>query len=122
MQKILTCTVISLITISGIISANDQKDDRNLEVKHMVKKTKCLSKNCIGASHRIFEYINDKVDPCEDFNEFACGGFNKNTIIPDDKSRWDVFSILTKGNLESFFFVRGIGMFGNYTQVPDRVS
>ena len=59
--------------------ANEQPDDTKLQTKHTVKKTKCLSRHCIAASNRIFEYIDDKIDPCEDFNEFACGGFNKNT-------------------------------------------
>jgi len=61
-----------------------------------VKRPKCLSRDCIAASHRLFEYMDDKVDPCEDFNQFACGGFIKNKIIPDDKGRWDVFAVLTK--------------------------
>lgn len=60
------------------------------------KKEICLTRNCISASNRIFEYMNDKADPCEDFNEFACGNFIKNQIIPDDESRWMVFDILTK--------------------------
>ena len=53
------------------------------------KKKVCLSEHCIGASHRIFEYMDDKIDPCEDFNKFACGGFDKKTIIPDDKPGWN---------------------------------
>lgn len=58
------------------------------------KKDICLSKDCIAASHRIFENINDQVDPCEDFNEFACGNFIANTLIPDDKSRYNTFDII----------------------------
>lgn len=30
--------------------------------------------------------MDEAVDPCEDFFEFACGGFLKKTIIPDDKT------------------------------------
>ena len=56
----------------------------------------CLTKDCIAASHRIFEYMDQTANPCEDFDQFACGGFKKNKVIPDDKSDWDVFDILTK--------------------------
>ena len=96
MEKIFLCILVCLFTLMVTSYANEQPDDTKLQTKHTVKKPKCLSRHCIAASNRIFEYIDDKVDPCEDFNEFACGGFNKNTIIPDDKSRWDIFSILTK--------------------------
>ncbi|MPC12879.1 Membrane metallo-endopeptidase-like 1 [Portunus trituberculatus] len=30
--------------------------------------------------------MNENIDPCEDFFEFACGGFLNKTIIPDDKT------------------------------------
>lgn len=60
------------------------------------KKDICLSKYCVEASHRIFQSLNEKVDPCQNFNEFACGGFIKNEVIPDDQSRWNTFSIIAK--------------------------
>ena len=38
--------------------------------------------------------MDDTVDPCNNFYEFACGGFVKNTIIPDDKTQMTSFGIL----------------------------
>ncbi len=32
--------------------------------------------------------LDRSVDPCSDFFEFACGGWEKATQIPDDKARW----------------------------------
>ena len=40
--------------------------------------------------------MDDKVDPCEDFSKFVCGGFKKNTIIPDELGSWNSYSILQK--------------------------
>ena len=40
--------------------------------------------------------MDDQIDPCHDFNKFACGGFQKNTIIPDHEAGWGSFSILSK--------------------------
>merc|ERR1739844_487757 len=51
------------------------------------EKDVCMTRECIGASHRIFELMNEKADPCQNFYEYACGGFIKNAIIDDDKSK-----------------------------------
>ena len=39
--------------------------------------------------------MNSDVEPCDDFYKFACGGFLKNTIIPDDKVSMNTFSIIS---------------------------
>ena len=48
----------------------------------------CLTLECIAASNNLFQWMNKEADPCEDFNQFACGNFIKTSIIPDDKKRW----------------------------------
>jgi len=60
------------------------------------EKSICLERECIAVSNRLFEFMNTEADPCQDFSEFACGGFYENQIIPDDKSRWGVFSMIAK--------------------------
>ena len=48
----------------------------------------CFTPECIAASNILFQWMNQEADPCEDFNQFACGNFIKTSIIPDDKKRW----------------------------------
>jgi len=54
----------------------------------------CMTRQCIAASHRIFESMNLEADPCEDFEEFACGGWKKNHDIPDDNGRFSELEMM----------------------------
>lgn len=52
----------------------------------------CLTPECIHAASQVLANMDSKVEPCDDFYEFACGNFEKNTNIPDDKSSVSEFS------------------------------
>ena len=36
--------------------------------------------------------MDTTADPCEDFYQFACGGYLEATVIPEDRSRTSMFS------------------------------
>ncbi|OWR48508.1 zinc metalloprotease [Danaus plexippus plexippus] len=55
----------------------------------------CTSPGCIHTASKLLINMDDKTDPCDDFYDFACGSFVKNTRIPDDKTSVNTFSIIT---------------------------
>lgn len=54
----------------------------------------CFTTGCITAASHVLNAIDTTVEPCDDFYQFACGNFVKNTYIPDDKLAVDTFSTL----------------------------
>ncbi|XP_064087548.1 neprilysin-2-like isoform X3 [Macrobrachium nipponense] len=52
----------------------------------------CLTKGCVKAANSLIESMNEKIDPCDDFFQFACGGFLQKKIIPDEKTSLSRFS------------------------------
>ena len=47
------------------------------------------------ASKEVRERMDVSADPCDDFYTFACGGFNSKVVIPDDKTVYSSFTVLT---------------------------
>src|SRR5882762_3459195 len=44
--------------------------------------------------------MDRSVDPCVDFFQYSCGGWNKKNPIPADQARWDVYGKLTDDNAQ----------------------
>ncbi|CAF0871999.1 unnamed protein product [Rotaria sordida] len=54
----------------------------------------CLTPYCVKAADYLIESIDETVEPCEDFFNFVCGTWIKNTRIPDDAGAQDTFNLL----------------------------
>ena len=46
----------------------------------------CLTTDCVTAAADILKRMDTRVDPCQDFYSFACGGYIEKNRIPDDKT------------------------------------
>lgn len=54
----------------------------------------CVTHGCIKAAASVLDSIDESIDPCDNFYEFACGAYLKNTFIPDDRVTIDSFSVV----------------------------
>src|SRR5689334_17689593 len=63
--------------------------------------------------------MDRSVDPCENFYEYSCGGWQKKNPIPPDQTSWSVYGKLYQDNLQ---FLRGILEDASRTKQRDAVS
>ncbi|XP_070461072.1 membrane metallo-endopeptidase-like 1 isoform X2 [Equus przewalskii] len=54
----------------------------------------CTTPGCVMAAARIIQNMDASKEPCDDFYEYACGGWLRRHVIPETNSRYSVFDIL----------------------------
>ncbi|KAL0132369.1 hypothetical protein PUN28_000269 [Cardiocondyla obscurior] len=57
-------------------------------------KEMCQSEECIETAARVMGAMNRSMDPCQDFYNFACGGWINKNPIPQSQTFWDQLSFL----------------------------
>ncbi|XP_048249270.1 endothelin-converting enzyme homolog isoform X5 [Haliotis rufescens] len=62
-------------------------------------ETYCKTPACIQAASSILNAMDPSVDPCDDFYQYACGGWERQSPIPPGYQMWDRFQELSGKNL-----------------------
>ncbi|XP_076238812.1 M13 family metallopeptidase neprilysin 2 isoform X2 [Calliopsis andreniformis] len=89
---ILLCVALAIAL--GVLAANtatcnvSSKNDRG----PLCEEEVCYTPECVHTASRILKNMDVEVEPCDDFYDFACGGFLKATSIPDDKTTVNTFT------------------------------
>ncbi|XP_067898834.1 neprilysin-like [Heterodontus francisci] len=78
-----TIVVLLLIVIISLIALYATRKDHT-----------CTTPSCVAAAARIIGNMDQAVDPCNNFYQYACGGWLKKHVIPETSSRYSTFDIL----------------------------
>ena len=54
----------------------------------------CLTESCVKTAARLLRQMDRAADPCQDFYQFACGGFIADTVLPEHKTRLGSYDLL----------------------------
>jgi len=78
--------------MAGVAMANPVQGKQDKQTRGEVgQEDVCLSPECVVAASSIIQAMDTTADPCQDFFQFACGGWVEANEIPDGKNIWGRF-------------------------------
>ncbi|KAJ6658842.1 hypothetical protein lerEdw1_019765 [Lerista edwardsae] len=96
---LMTCAVIALV----ILYSNSRDVQYGPNPGNM-----CSTPGCVTAAARIIQNMDPTAEPCQNFYQYACGGWLSRHVIPETSSRYSIFDtlrdeleIILKGVLET---------------------
>lgn len=58
----------------------------------------CTTSSCVELASTVLKTMNPSIDPCKDFYNFSCGGWEATNVIPSGNGVWGVFEQLDRSN------------------------
>lgn len=81
---------VSVLAIIGLVVA--------LSVTLTAAPSDCSSPDCVELAATVLQNMDTSVDPCVDFYNYSCGGWDANNVIPEGNGLWGVFQELDVNN------------------------
>lgn len=82
---LMTCAVVALVFLYS-----SSRDMRNGTSPGNI----CTTPGCVTAAARIIQNMDPTAEPCQNFYQYACGGWLNRHVIPETSSRYSIFDIL----------------------------
>ena len=76
-----TLAIVGLSVALAIVSLEDTSDNCTSV------STVCTTSDCIELAATVLQNMDTTIDPCVDFYNYSCGGWNANNELPENRAR-----------------------------------
>uniref|UniRef100_A0A8C2G5H4 Membrane metallo-endopeptidase-like 1 n=1 Tax=Cyprinus carpio TaxID=7962 RepID=A0A8C2G5H4_CYPCA len=94
---LLSCALAGLIVLytSALRERfNINESSKGLKYRSNADSNVCTTPQCVTAAARLLQNMDPSVEPCQNFYQYACGGWIERHVIPETSSLHSVFNIL----------------------------
>ena len=114
---LLVCAVGGII---GLVLAGTNNGATANGTANTTDNSLCTTPSCVELAATVLRSMNASVDPCEDFYNYSCGGWEARNTIPSGYGSYSLFSSVSRNNIIQIQKLL-TGSFGGSIDAVDRI-
>ncbi|XP_058790686.1 neprilysin-2-like [Phymastichus coffea] len=92
-KVILIIAIYSFVNVTNCAVTTNGFKNEDVDSKNVSQEKVCETQACIEAASLIIKNLDTNSVPCDNFYQFACGKFLKETVIPESKDSVSSFTL-----------------------------